>query len=80
MLNGVLPLLQKFFCPLQEAELSLKLSNYLMLLFEHCAFASKFTDVSLELQKNNPSVINKFIVLESLSFLQQSMNIKAQLS
>jgi hypothetical protein len=51
MLNGFLTLLQKFFCPLQEAKLSLKFSYYLMLLFENCAFASKFTDVSLELQK-----------------------------
>lgn len=35
MLNGFLTLLKKFFCPLQETELSLKFSYYLMLLFEN---------------------------------------------
>lgn len=76
MLNGFLTLLKKFFCPLQETELSLKFSYYLMLLFENCTLASKFTDISLELQKKKyPSIINELILLESFSSLLDGLRI-----
>ena len=63
MLNIFMTLLKKFFCPLQETKFSLKFSYYLMFLFENCTFASKFTDISLELQKNTMcSLISRKVV------------------